>query len=127
MNQKSKGKKPKKISGTNKFDINEEQVLRLAQKFWAITEIAAFFNVDEGTIRKRFPNLLIKGKELGKARLRDYQLAAAAKGNATMLIWLGKQYLGQKEPDQFVQQEIQEPPRFADMSDEQLTKFIEEN
>lgn len=30
--------------------------------------------------------------------LRRWQLESAKKGNATMQIWLGKQYLGQREP-----------------------------
>ncbi len=33
----------------------------------------------------------------GRMSLRRYQFDCAKKGNATMLIWLGKQYLGQKD------------------------------
>jgi len=90
-------KKPPKIKGTNKYDFDEDKIETLASKFWPMSEIAAFYNVDESTIRGRFPNLIIKGREKGKSRLRDYQLAAAQNGNVTMLIWLGKQYLGQKD------------------------------
>ena len=90
-------KKPPKIKGTNKYDFDEDKIETLASKFWSMSEIAAFYNVDESTIRGRFPNLIIKGREKGKSRLRDYQLAAAQNGNVTMLIWLGKQYLGQKD------------------------------
>jgi hypothetical protein len=32
-----------------------------------------------------------------KKSLRRWQLESAKKGNATMLIWLGKQYLGQRD------------------------------
>lgn len=35
----------------------------------------------------------------GKASLRRTQYKTAESGNPTMLIWLGKQWLGQKEPD----------------------------
>jgi len=35
----------------------------------------------------------------GKASLRRRQYKLAEDGNATMLIWLGKQWLGQKEPE----------------------------
>lgn len=90
--------KPEFESGTNKYKIDDEQVEKLAARFWHITEIAAFFNVDESTIRKRFPKILQKGKELGKAKLRDLQLKRALDGNVSMLIWLGKQYLDQREP-----------------------------
>lgn len=35
----------------------------------------------------------------GKASLRRMQWKNAESGNSTMQIWLGKQYLGQKEPE----------------------------
>jgi hypothetical protein len=97
-----KNKKPNKIAGTNKYDIDEDQVLALASRFWLNTEIAAFFGVDESTIRKRYSEILTKGREMGKGKLRDQQLKAALNGNSTMLVWLGKQYLGQSD-----KQEIQ--------------------
>jgi hypothetical protein len=90
-------KKPPKIEGTNKYDIDENQIEFLASKFWTNTEIAAFLGVTEGTIRKGYSEILIKGRENGKAKLRDLQLKAAQSGNVTMLIWLGKQYLGQSD------------------------------
>lgn len=36
-------------------------------------------------------------KEVGKASLRSAQFKAALAGNATMLIWMGKQLLGQRD------------------------------
>lgn len=89
--------KPSKIPGTNKYDLSEEQIKKLAARFWTIPEIASFFGVDDSTIRKRFPDLIEKGRMMGKGRLRDWQLLSAKKGNVTMQIWLGKQYLGQSE------------------------------
>jgi hypothetical protein len=38
-----------------------------------------------------------KGMETGRASLRRLQYAAAQAGNPTMLIWLGKQVLGQRD------------------------------
>lgn len=38
-----------------------------------------------------------RGQELGKASLRRRQHRLAMSGHPTMLIWLGKQYLGQKD------------------------------
>ena len=40
---------------------------------------------------------LIEGQGDGLASLRRRQFKAAQDGNATMLIWLGKQYLGQTD------------------------------
>jgi hypothetical protein len=40
---------------------------------------------------------LLKGRSQGKIRLRQLQLKAAEKGSAAILIWLGKQMLGQTD------------------------------
>ena len=80
-----------------KLKIDKEKVEQLASFGCTTSEIASFFGCDEGTIRKRFSENLTKGKEKGKIRLRQMQWKAADKGNVTMLIWLGKQILGQAD------------------------------
>jgi len=48
-----------------------------------------------------------RGKGRGKATLRSKQYTIAMKGSVAMLIWLGKQYLGQHETiDQHVTQHV---------------------
>ncbi len=47
--------------------------------------------------------------------LRRRQYSAAMDGNSTMLIWLGKQWLGQKEPE-----------KDKDNTAEQLAELIKE-
>jgi hypothetical protein len=49
------------------------------------------------TIQRRFAANLAKGRQSLKMKLRRRQIRAAMDGNITMLIWLGKQYLGQRE------------------------------
>ena len=44
-----------------------------------------------------FSDVFRQKREKGKASLRRAQIHAAENGNATMLIWLGKQYLDQKD------------------------------
>lgn len=78
-------------------DINPEDVRKLAEKFWAKSEIAAFLECHVDTITNRFQEIYLKGRENGKAKLRDIQLRSAMGGNVTMQIWLGKQYLGQTD------------------------------
>lgn len=96
-----KENKAKKKDGHNKpnkralLKISELDVLKLAERFWTITEIAAFFNCSDRTISGRFSEIITKGRENGKAKLRDLQLKSAMSGNVTMQIWLGKQYLDQ--------------------------------
>lgn len=93
----------KKKDGRNKpnkralKDIDGKDVLILAERFWTKSEIAAFCNCHVDTITNRFQEIYTKGRESGKAKLRDLQFAQAKKGNVTMLIWLGKQYLGQTD------------------------------
>jgi len=87
---------PKK-PGRKLIDIDAKQVEALASYGCTVTEIAAFFDCNETTIRKRFSENLIKGKESGKIRLRQKQYEVAMSGNVSMLIWLGKQVLGQAD------------------------------
>lgn len=60
-------------------------------------EIADFCGVAEGTIRKRCGPLLLKARASLKTRLRRAQITAALDRNPALLIWLGKQMLGQVE------------------------------
>ena len=83
-----------------KKDIDETQVEKLASIGCTNVEIAAFFDTSESTIRRRFSEIITKGKERGKIRLRKKQMELALRGNVQMLIWLGKQVLGQREPKQ---------------------------
>ena len=42
----------------------------------------------------------------GKISLRRYQFRQAEKGNASLLIWLGKQYLGQTDKQEIDSKEF---------------------
>ena len=61
-------------------------------------EIADFVGCDPQTIRNRFSAILVKSCAGMKLRLRQAQYKAALAGDRAMLIWLGKQMLGQAEP-----------------------------
>lgn len=68
-------------------------------------EIAAWFDTSVDTIERRcksehkmtFAEYYAQKKEKGLISLRRLQYQAAEKGSNAMLIWLGKQYLGQKD------------------------------
>jgi hypothetical protein len=72
-------------------------VLDLARLHCTYKEIADFFDLPVETLKYQFRDLIIKGKEETKQALRKAQLKAALSGNVTMLIWLGKNILGQEE------------------------------
>ena len=80
-----------------KLDIDPAKVEALASFGCTNVEIASVFDCDESTISKRFSRNLTKGRESGKIRLRQKQFDVAMKGNVSMLIWLGKQVLDQKD------------------------------
>ena len=60
-------------------------------------EIAEFAGCSVDTLTRRFADVLTKSRAGMRVRLRQLQWKAAAAGDRTMLIWLGKQELGQKD------------------------------
>ncbi len=90
-----------------KKKIDPDQVLKLAQMMCTHEEIGAFFDVDKSTISRRFATVIAKGHEIGKISIRRKQFKLADT-NAALCIWLGKQYLGQKEQVQVGYEEIKE-------------------
>ena len=77
-----------------KYNIDKEQVEKLASFGCSNTEIASFFGCDESLIRKSYSEFIAKGKDKGKIRLRQLLWKSAERGNVAMQIWLSKQYLG---------------------------------
>ena len=91
-----------------KYNIDTEQVEKLASFGCSNTEIASFFGCDESLIRKSYSEFLQKGRDKGKIRLRQWQLKSAERGNVAMLIWLGKQMLGQTDKQEITTTELPE-------------------
>ena len=98
--RKNKGGRPKAIIDYPMLD-----------KYCAIQctgeECAALLDMDYDTLNKclkrdkkgGFTEYFNKKSVIGKASLRRTQFKTAEAGNATMLIWLGKQWLGQRDND----------------------------
>lgn len=88
------------MTGRPKRNIDYEAVKRLAAVMATDEEIAAFLGVSVDTLTRRgeaYQKAKEEGRQSGLLNLRRYQLEAAKAKNPTMLIWLGKQYLGQKD------------------------------
>lgn len=83
-----------------KYDINAKKVEKLASFGNTYPEIAAVLDVSEEILQKSYSTFYTKGRENLKERLRKKQINVALKGNVVMLIWLGKQYLGQKDKNE---------------------------
>lgn len=91
------------MAGRPKFKIDYVAVEKLANIQCTQEEIATFLGCSVDTLQrdKEFCGIYKKGRENGKMSLRRTQYKLAEK-NVTMAIWLGKQYLGQRDsfPDE---------------------------
>jgi hypothetical protein len=85
------------VVGRDRRVVPPRDVERLAQMGCKDSEIAEWFGVDENTLRYNFSVELLKGKLALNQSLRQAQIRLALNGNATMLIWLGKNILGQSD------------------------------
>jgi len=85
------------VVGRDKKVVPPADVFKLAQMGCKDSEIAEWFGVDENTLRYNFSVELLKGKLALKQSLRQAQIRLALSGNATMLIFLGKNILGQSD------------------------------
>lgn len=100
--------KTKNPGGRPKREIDFETVDKLCQLQCTGEEIASFIGVAYSTLAERvkadfgisFQEYISQKREGGKVSLRRAQWNTALNGNHSMLIWLGKQYLDQKEPTQ---------------------------
>ena len=73
-----------------------EMVQRMAEIFATEEEIAYVMGINRSTLRKH-PELMQGGKARAKVKLRRAQMEKALEGNPTLLIWMGKQFLGQSD------------------------------
>ena len=85
------------VVGRDKTVVPPLEVYKLAQLGCKDIEIADWFGINAETLRYNFKAELTKGRESLKQSLRKAQIQCALGGNATMLIWLGKNLLGQTD------------------------------
>lgn len=77
--------------------VSEEEVRMLASLFCPVTDMAKYFDVPLTSLKHHFQPFIDEEKEKTKQKLRAKQLEEAYNGNTTLLIWLGKQMLGQTD------------------------------
>lgn len=95
----------KKKMGRPKKEIDFIMLEKLCGIMCTLREISNFFECSEDTIERRimdefgitFAEYYNQKKVHGKISIRRSQFQLAMKGNATMLIWLGKNHLDQKD------------------------------
>jgi hypothetical protein len=92
---KPKAEKPK--VGRPEIPVDENVVRRLAQAGVPVTDISHIVGLSRTRLYERFGTLLDKSAAEGSVSLRIKQHALALNGNVTMLVWLGKNRLGQTD------------------------------
>lgn len=82
-----------------KIEAARDQVVKLARLGCTDVEIGSIVGMSECSVKRHLRAELDEGRNNMRASLRKAQLEAAVnEKNPAMLIWLGKCYLGQKEP-----------------------------
>ena len=89
--------KDKTKVGRPKLNIDGDKISGWISYGATVREIADVENCSEDHIHTVFRDKITKGKAQRNIRLRKAQFELALSGNCSMLIWLGKQYLGQKD------------------------------
>ena len=102
--EKNKGGRPKKEIDFEKIDAlcavfcNCKEIVSVLKAF----DVNCSYDTVERRVKEQFNMTFaeyVEQKQMAfaKPKLRKAQFDCALNGNATMLIWLGKQYLGQVE------------------------------
>jgi hypothetical protein len=97
---KRKGKakpKAKQAHPTKALTVRTDEVANYARLGAPDTEIGQMVGLSPRQLVRRFGPAMEKGRAERKLKLRQKQTEVALDGNVTMLIWLGKQELGQRD------------------------------
>ena len=104
--------------GRPQKEIDKEEFEKLCEFQCTRDEICDFFDVTVNTLTgwcrrtydMSFSEIFRKKRKKGFVSLRRFQYEEARNGNTTMLVWLGKQWLGQAEKPaaEIAEQEISE-------------------
>ena len=88
--------------GRPKKEIDPEQVRKLAGRHLTVAEIADVMGCNKKTLERRFVAAIEKGRNQATASIKRTQFKLAVDDeNVTMLIWLGKQYCGQADKQEY--------------------------
>lgn len=86
-----------KRTGRPKLELDEDQILKLAQCGMTDLEMCDLLEISKDTLQ-RFRPIIQKGRSNLSQSIKRTQLEVALKEkDRTMLIWVGKQYANQKD------------------------------
>ena len=90
----------KRKPGRPKIELDTGLIEQLASIFCTNGEIAEIMGCSIDTLQRNYALYIKRGKANAKSSLRRLQWSKAQDGNVPMLIWLGKQYLSQRDQPQ---------------------------
>ena len=116
---KNKGGRPKK-------EIDYGLVKKLASIHCTQEEIADVLKLSTRTLQRDDKFCLIYKENIAtlKTKIRRWQINAASKGNTGMLVWLGKQYLDQREP---MSLDVSLPDNYLEALKQEALKLMQKN
>lgn len=107
LRNKTQGEREAKNKGGRPvLEVDWDLAERMAAIHCTDAEIAAVVGISLETFKRRkldpeIADRLERARANGKASLRRIQWKLAESGNAALAIWLGKNLLGQREPERF--------------------------
>ena len=120
----------KNLGGKPKKQIDQKLFENLCGIQCTKMEMCDVLECDEKTLTRwckevynlGFSEIYKKKSASGKVSLRRYQFKAAQAGNTTMLVWLGKQYLGQTDKQEIDNKNTDAFGKLAEVLKESLEK-----
>lgn len=95
------------------MEIDVEKLKEFLAVNMPVRRIAHYFNCTPETLYNKFRDLIVQSNVDYEYGLRLAQLRAANDGNPTMLIWLGKQVLGQTDEQKVT---LEQKPSVSDIT-----------
>lgn len=99
-------KKARKLKGATAATMTKEGVVALAENFYKMSEIAAYFRVSDEYIRAHYGKEVALAHSRAKGRLREIQWNAAKRGDVKMIIHMSKHHLEEHDQQKFQLQSL---------------------
>ena len=113
----------KNKAGRPKLALNEEQVYKLASLNVTVKDMANVLGCSKRALENNYLDVINEGRaNLRTSILRKQYEVGITDGNVTMLIWMGKQHLGQADKKTV---EIDDRRTAAELTDEELASIVD--
>jgi hypothetical protein len=88
----AKSGKKTRLTEAEQKELGQKAALGMSSR-----RLAAYFEIDRKTMTDHYGDIIEKQRAIAEAELLKAQWKSALKGNPTLLVWLGKQLLGQAD------------------------------